>query len=205
MTRGEEFERLAFQANREKNDSLVEMEFVLIQKLKSRNQTVTPAKDKTGTGKTSNDLQISSLATLSQISKSLKELLGEGMTKVEAYERAWDLAMKGDFSLVDQIYHPDYKSFDLRTGIYANLEDDKVIVSTLAEDAVTSSMEVIFEHDNFMCFIAYQKVLDPEPRFRAFMTAINYQDGLILNQKTTVEELDYDPSEHLDWNWEDYK
>ena len=43
------------------------------------------------------------------------------MTKVEAYERAWDLAMKGDFSLVDQIYHPDYKSFDLRTGIYANL------------------------------------------------------------------------------------
>ena len=37
------------------------------------------------------------------------------------------------------------------------------------------------------------------------MTAINYQDGLILNQKTTVEELDYDPSEHLDWNWEDYE
>jgi hypothetical protein len=126
------------------------------------------------------------------------------MTKAEAYEKAWDLAMKGDFSLVDQIYHPDYKSFDLRTGIYANLEDDKVIVSTLDEDAVTSSMEVIFEHDNFMCFIAYQKVLDPEPRFRAFMTAINYKDGLILNQKTTVEELDYDPSEHLDWNWEDY-
>ena len=127
------------------------------------------------------------------------------MTKVEAYEKAWDLGMKGDFSLVDQIYHPDYKSFDLRTGIYANLEDDKVIVSTLDEDAVTSSMEVIFEHDNFMCFVAYQKVLDPEPRFRAFMTAINYQDGLILNQKTTVEELDYDPSEHLDWNWEDYE
>ena len=130
---------------------------------------------------------------------------GKKMTKVEAYERAWDLAMKGDFSLVDQIYHPDYKSFDLRTGIYANLEDDKVIVSTLDEDAVTSSMEVIFEHDNFMCFVAYKKVLDPEPRFRAFMTAINYKDGLILNQKTTVEELDYDPSEHLDWDWEDYE
>ena len=47
---------------------------------------------------------------------------GKKMTKVEAYERAWDLAMKGDFSLVDQIYHPDYKSFDLRTGIYANTD-----------------------------------------------------------------------------------
>ena len=29
------------------------------------------------------------------------------------------------------------------------------------------------------------------------MTTINYQDGLILNQKTTVEELDYDPSDIL--------
>ena len=57
MTRGEEFERLAFQATREKNDSLMEMEFVLIQKLKSRNQTVTPAKGKTGTGKTTSDQQ----------------------------------------------------------------------------------------------------------------------------------------------------
>ena len=55
MTRGEEFERLAFQANREKNDSLVEMEFVLIQKLKSRNQNVTPAEVKTGTGRIMSD------------------------------------------------------------------------------------------------------------------------------------------------------
>ena len=30
MTRGEEFERLAFQATREKNDSQMEMKFVLI-------------------------------------------------------------------------------------------------------------------------------------------------------------------------------
>ena len=31
------------------------------------------------------------------------------MTKAEAYEKAWRLGWKsGDFSLVDQIYHPDY-------------------------------------------------------------------------------------------------
>ena len=32
------------------------------------------------------------------------------MTKIEAYGKAWTLAMKGDFSLVDQIYHPEYRS-----------------------------------------------------------------------------------------------
>ena len=54
---------------------------------------------------------------MSQKIKFSNSSQGKKMTKVEAYEWAWDLAMKGDFSLVDQIYHPDYKSFDLRTGI----------------------------------------------------------------------------------------
>ena len=26
-----------------------------------------------------------------------------------------------------------------------------------------------------------------------------------LAKKTTVQELDFDPSEHLDWNWEDFE
>ena len=29
------------------------------------------------------------------------------MTKAEAYDKAWRLGARGDFSLVDQIYHPD--------------------------------------------------------------------------------------------------
>ena len=29
------------------------------------------------------------------------------MTRAEAFEKAWRLAMKGDFTLVDEIYHPD--------------------------------------------------------------------------------------------------
>ena len=55
------------------------------------------------------------------------------MTKAEAYDKAWRLGRKGDFSLVDEIYHQNYKSIDYRTGIEANIEDDKVIVSTLGE------------------------------------------------------------------------
>ena len=42
------------------------------------------------------------------------------MTKAEAYDKAWRLGARGDFSLVDQIYHSDY-----RTGIDANIEDEK--------------------------------------------------------------------------------
>ena len=34
------------------------------------------------------------------------------MTKAEAYDKAWRLGAKGDFLLVDQIYHPDYSSFE---------------------------------------------------------------------------------------------
>ena len=30
------------------------------------------------------------------------------MTKAEAYDKAWRLGRKGDFSLVDEIYHQNY-------------------------------------------------------------------------------------------------
>ena len=56
------------------------------------------------------------------------------MSKMRTYQKAWSQALKGDFSLVDQIYHPEYRSFDLRTGIYTNIDDDKVIVKTENEE-----------------------------------------------------------------------
>ena len=35
------------------------------------------------------------------------------MTKAEAFDKAWRLAFRNyDFSLVDQIYHPDYSAPD---------------------------------------------------------------------------------------------
>ena len=39
-----------------------------------------------------------------------------------------------------------------------------------------------------------------EPSFETVMHAINYKDGkAIIKQKTTVQELDFDPSEYFDW------
>ena len=55
------------------------------------------------------------------------------MTKAETYERAWSLGYKRDFSLVDEIYHPEYLAFEDTTseelthdpskGQYWNWED----------------------------------------------------------------------------------
>ena len=127
------------------------------------------------------------------------------MSKVKIYQKAWSQALMGDFSLVYQIYHPEYRSFDLRTGIYTTIDDDKVIVTTENEEIFTSYPDVLYENDEFLCIIAYQKVSDPETRYRSFITAINYKEGQILSQKTTVQELDFDPSEHLDWNWKGHE
>ena len=129
------------------------------------------------------------------------------MTKAEIYEKAWALAQKNDFSLVDEIYHPDYKSFDFRTGIYANIEDDKVIVSTLGESVVFGPSKALFEGEDFVCVEGFAKrqfnVNDPS--YGIMMTALSYQDGKIVSQKTVSSDLDFDPSEGKDWNWEDYE
>ena len=53
------------------------------------------------------------------------------MTKAETFERAWRLGYKGDYSLVDEIYYPEYSAFEDTTGITANLEDDKTVVLSL--------------------------------------------------------------------------
>ena len=74
------------------------------------------------------------------------------MTKAEQFDKAWRLAFKeNDFSLVDEIYHPDYSAPDPVTGIIVNLEDDKVIVSTVRETYVIGLFRPIFESDEFVC------------------------------------------------------
>ena len=130
------------------------------------------------------------------------------MTKAEAYEKAWRLGWKsGDFSLVDQIYHPDYRSLDYRTGIEANLEDDKIITSTLIESMIVGPFDVMYENEDFVCLesFAKQRLNTTEFEYYASVTGIKYKDGKIIRQKTGSHTLDFDPSEHLDWNWEDFE
>ena len=48
------------------------------------------------------------------------------MTKGELFEKAWRLGFKGDFHLVDEIYHPDYKAIDHRFGIETNIDSGTI-------------------------------------------------------------------------------
>ena len=117
------------------------------------------------------------------------------MTRAEAFHEAWRLGGKEkDFSLVDQIYHPDYSAPDPNTGIVVNLEDDKVIVSSVRETYMIGFFRPIFESDEFVClhrFFGSRK----EDVYTSTISAITYRDGKILKQETVPEPLDYNPSE----------
>ena len=129
------------------------------------------------------------------------------MTKAKKFEKAWRLWFKGDFSLVDEIYHPDYKSFDYRTGIEANIEDEKVIASTLGESVIFRPHRTLFENENFLCIERFSKRFTntTEPDYGVAIVAVNYEEEKIIWHKTATHSTDFDPSEYLDWNWEDYE
>ncbi|MBT6726709.1 MAG: hypothetical protein HOA75_08095 [Deltaproteobacteria bacterium] len=124
------------------------------------------------------------------------------MTKAEAYEKAWRLGYKGDFSLVDQIYHPEYSTFEDTTGITANLDDDKTVVLSLNSSVIIGPYKCVSESGDLLNIPAYSMFKEAEI-FRSFTTYATYREGKIITQKIVSEELDYDPSEGQDWNWED--
>ena len=124
------------------------------------------------------------------------------MTKAEAYEKAWRLGYKGDFSLVDQIYHPEYSTFEDTTGITANLDDDKTVVLSLNSSVIIGPYKCVSESGDLLNIQAYSMFKEAEI-FRSFTTYATYREGKIITQKIISEELDYDPSEGQDWNWED--
>ena len=126
------------------------------------------------------------------------------MTRSEAYEKAWRLAIKGDFTLVDEIYHPDYKAVSKITGIEVNLEADKEAYLALIEHLIVAPAKIVNESKDFLCIQRYSKYREADI-FMSGTTSITYKDGKIITQDSIPEELDYDPSEGQDWNWEDYE
>ena len=116
------------------------------------------------------------------------------MTKAETYEKAWRLAWKsGDFSLVDQIYHPE-----------VNLEADKEAYLAFIEHLMVAPAKTINESEDFLCIQRFSKYREADI-FISGTTSITCKDGKIITQESIGEELDYDPSEGEDWNWEDYE
>jgi len=126
------------------------------------------------------------------------------MTKAEIFRKAWKLAGKKDFSLVDEIYHPEYSAFDNIAGVEVNLEEDKTIAASLGDTWTVSDYTILDENENFLKIHRYTKYKEAEI-YTSMTTSINYKDGKIISQSTDVEELDQDPSEGQDWSWEDYE
>ena len=72
------------------------------------------------------------------------------MNKAEIYEKAWKIALnRKDFSLLDTIYHQDYKALDERFGVEMNLEADKAWLSTTSLSLEYGRSKILFENDDF--------------------------------------------------------
>lgn len=126
------------------------------------------------------------------------------MTKAELFIQAWELVItKEDSSLVDKIYHPDYSSFDPVAGVEVNLESDKQVMLTLRHDLILTRPMSISEADDVVRLHRYNRYRDIDI-FNSITTTVKYKDGMIVSQESVIEELDYDPSEGQDWNWEDF-
>jgi nucleoside-triphosphatase THEP1 len=137
--------------------------------------------------------------------KSRVTKLGEKMTRTEAFDKAWRIAFKEkDFSLVDEIYHPEYAAYDDRTGIDVNLEADKTVVLTLKEAITFGPPQTVSEDEEILEVHRFANYKGTEI-FISVTSRITYKDGKIITQSTKREALNHDPSEGQDWNWEDYE
>ena len=130
------------------------------------------------------------------------------MTKEEVFDKAWRLGLKGDFSLVDEIYHPKYRAVQKNINVEVDLDSDKIVMSTLSEVMIFGPVLVIFENDEFVCLertFRFISVETEEPAYNNAITAITYLNGKIITQESVGERDQPDPSEGQDWNWEDYE
>ena len=127
------------------------------------------------------------------------------MSKADEFNKAWEMGMQDDFSLVDALYHPDYITIDHRTGNRIDIEADKELISQVKGMITVGPSRVIFEGPTFLCLHRFLKFKEDGSKFSSVITAITYQDGKILRQESSVESLNYDPSENQSWSWEDFE
>ena len=77
---------------------------------------------------------------------------------------------------------------------------------TAHENTIFGPFRVIYENEELLCINRYAINEGIKGNFVwSLVSGINYIDGKIIRHETSAEELDYDPSEGQDWNWEDYE
>ena len=93
---------------------------------------------------------------------------------------------------------------DVFADIKVNLDEDKSVYMALAESLIITPPKTVLESVDSLQLQYFNKYRDTDI-FNSVTTLLNYKDGKIISQNTTTNELDYDPSEGQDWNWEDYE
>ena len=127
------------------------------------------------------------------------------MTRAESWDKAWRLSAKEkDFSLVDELYHAEYKSIGGVSGAELNLPALKEAFLSIAEHMIMGPYETIDKNENFLRIHRHTKYREADI-FSSATSSITYKDGRVINQETVFEEIDDDPSEGQDWHWEDYE
>ena len=97
------------------------------------------------------------------------------MTKAEEFDKARRLACKGDFSLVEKLYHTDCTHFDHRVGIELNFDMQSAVMSAY-ENITFGPYRVIYENTDFLCIHRYvRNSLTREPAYWAKISGINYR------------------------------
>ena len=128
------------------------------------------------------------------------------MTKEEVFDKAWKLGLKGDFSLVNEIYHPKYRAIQNNINVEVDLDADKIVISTVSDFMTFGPFRVIFSNNEFSCLERHMRsMLTGEPNYNTVITTLIYKDGKIISQESVAERDQLDPSEGQDWNWEDYE
>ena len=131
--------------------------------------------------------------------KALLTASGDEMTRTVSFERAWRLGLsKKDFSLDDEIYHPDYKAVGSITGIEVNLATDKEAYLALIEHLILTPAKTVDEGEDFLRIERYTKYRETDI-FMSGTTTITYKDGKIITLESIPAELDYDSNEGRHW------
>ena len=61
------------------------------------------------------------------------------MSKADEFNKAWELGMQGDFSLVDALYHPNYITVDRQTGDRIDIEAYKELMNQFKDSSLLAN------------------------------------------------------------------
>ena len=78
------------------------------------------------------------------------------------------------------------------------------MVSTISVSIVLGAYEAMSESKENLTIRVYSRFNDYEI-FRCITTQATYREGKIISLNIDGKELDYEPIEVHDWNWEDYE